>query len=81
MFDPSDMSLWHIVGFATRVATALNLHRKVEDLSLTPAVVERRKRVFYSLYNLERLVATTLSRPIVISDDDIDVEVSRLAAA
>ncbi|ORX35941.1 fungal-specific transcription factor domain-domain-containing protein [Kockovaella imperatae] len=74
MFDPSDMSLWHIVGFATRVAIALNLHRKNEDVNVSSEVAEIRRRVFYSLYNVERLVATTLSRPLVISDDDIDIE-------
>ena len=76
MLDPSDMSLWHIVGFAARIAIALNLHRKVEDPNMPPAMVEQRRRVFYGLYNIERLVATTLSRPLVFTDDDIDVEAS-----
>ena len=80
MFDPSGISLWHVVGFAARISVALNLHRRVEDGSLPANVVEQRKRVFYSLYNLDRLVATTLSRPLAISDDDIDVEVSANSA-
>ena len=77
MFDPSGISLWHVVGFAARVAIALNLHRRVDDSSLPQRVVEQRKRVFYSLFNLDRLVAATLSKPLAIADDDIDVEVSR----
>lgn len=76
MFDPSGISLWHVVGFAARIAIALNLHRRVDDASLLASFVEHRKRVFYSLYNLDRLVATTLSKPLAISDDDIDNEVS-----
>ena len=75
MFDPSEISLWHLVGFAARVTVALNLHRRVDDPSLPLRVVEQRKRVFYSLYNLDRLVSTTLSKPLAIADDDIDVEV------
>ncbi len=75
MFDPSEVSLWHVVGFAARVAIALNLHRRVDDTSLPGNVVEQRKRVFYSLYNLDRLVAATLSKPLAFADDDIDVEV------
>ena len=75
MFDPSETSLWHVVGFAARVAISLNLHRRVDDANLPPAVVEQRKRVFYSLYNLDRLVAATLSKPLAIADDDIDVQV------
>lgn len=77
MFDPSEVSLWHVVGFAARVAIALNLHRRVDDATLPPRVVEQRKRVFYSLYNLDRLVAATMSKPLAIADDDIDVEVGR----
>ena len=76
MFDPSGISLWHVVGFAARVAIALNLHRRVDGATLPPHVAEMRKRVFYSLYNLDRLVAASLSKPLAIADDDIDVEVS-----
>ena len=75
MFDPSGISLWHVVGFAARTAIALNLHRRVDDTTLPRRVVEQRKRVFYGLFNLDRLVAVTLSKPLAISDDDIDVEV------
>ncbi|WVF70470.1 hypothetical protein IAT40_005260 [Kwoniella sp. CBS 6097] len=74
MFDPSGTSLWHVVGFAARIAVALNLHRRVDDPSASAAVVEHRKRVFYSLYNLDRLVSVTLSKPLAIADNDIDVE-------
>ncbi|WWC66271.1 uncharacterized protein I206_100172 [Kwoniella pini CBS 10737] len=73
MFDPSGISLWHVVGFAARVAIALNLHRRVDDSTLPANAVEQRKRVFYSLFNLDRLVAVTLSKPLAIADDDIDV--------
>ena len=73
-FEPSGFSLWHVLGFAARIATDLNLHRRVDDASLPLTVVEQRRRIFYSFYNLDRLVATTLSRPLAISDSDIDVE-------
>ncbi|WWC58723.1 uncharacterized protein I303_101267 [Kwoniella dejecticola CBS 10117] len=73
MFDPSGISLWHVVGFAARVAISLNLHRRVDDSALPASTVEHRKRVFYSLFNLDRLVAVTLSKPLAIADDDIDV--------
>jgi hypothetical protein len=74
MFDPSGISLWHVVGFAARVAIALGLHRRADDAGLPSGVIEQRKRVFYSLFNLDRLVATTLSKPLAIADNDIDVE-------
>ncbi|OCF55457.1 hypothetical protein L486_06940 [Kwoniella mangroviensis CBS 10435] len=74
MFDPSGISLWHVVGFAARIAIALNLHRRVDDSTLPASEVEHRKRVFYSLFNLDRLVAVTLSKPLAIVDNDIDVD-------
>ncbi|ORY31767.1 fungal-specific transcription factor domain-domain-containing protein [Naematelia encephala] len=74
MCDPTEISLWHVLGYAARVATSLNLHRRVESSGVSVEIVEYRKRVFYSLYNLDRLVSSTLSKPLAISDDDIDVE-------
>ncbi|WVQ97446.1 hypothetical protein IAU59_004559 [Kwoniella sp. CBS 9459] len=74
MFDPAGTSLWHVVGFAARIAIALNLHRRVDDPSAPAGVVEHRKRVFYSLYNLDRLVSVTLSKPLAIADNDVDID-------
>ena len=73
---PSDTSALQILGYANQVAISLNLHRKVEDASTPAEEVERRKRIWWSLYNLDRLVAATLHRPVVFNDADIDVEVS-----
>lgn len=81
MFAPSGPSVWHVLGSAIRLATSLGLHRArpsfpdgqhrqqqllVED--------EMAKRAFWSLYNLDRLTAVTLSRPLGIADDDITVD-------
>ncbi|WVQ85572.1 hypothetical protein IAT38_007738 [Cryptococcus sp. DSM 104549] len=74
MFDPSGISLWHVLGFAARVAISLNLHRRVDGAILPQEVVEQRRRLFYSLYNLDRMISVTLSKPLAIADNDIDVE-------
>ncbi|WVR05894.1 hypothetical protein IAU60_002920 [Kwoniella sp. DSM 27419] len=74
LYDPSGIPLWHVVGFAARIATALNLHRRAKDADLPRELLEHRRRVFYSLFNLDRLVAVTLSKPLAIADNDIDVE-------
>jgi hypothetical protein len=47
------------------------LHRQAP--SLTPGLDERRKRIFWTAYMLERSVARTMGRPHSISDRDIDV--------
>lgn len=73
---PSDIPVWQVVGSAMRTAVALNLHRKVEGSDVKPEVVAQRSRIFWSVYNLERLLAFTLSRPVSLDDSDISVEVS-----
>ncbi|RXK40294.1 hypothetical protein M231_02408 [Tremella mesenterica] len=73
--DTSAAPLWHVVGLAVRVATALNLHRSFEaDDKLSSDAVEQRKKLFWAVYNLEHLVTYTLNRPLAISDDIITVE-------
>jgi hypothetical protein len=47
------------------------LHRKAANLS--PSLDERRKRIFWTAYMLERSIARTMGRPHSISDRDIDV--------
>jgi hypothetical protein len=37
--------------------------------------VERRKRLFFSVYMMDRLVSITLGRPFAIHEDDIDIAV------
>jgi hypothetical protein len=38
---------------------------------------EMAKRAFWSLYNLDRLIASTLGRPLGIADEDISVGLPR----
>ncbi|KAH0829627.1 hypothetical protein FOPE_10241 [Fonsecaea pedrosoi] len=47
------------------------LHRKTNNLS--NLVDQRRKRIFWTAYMLERSVARTVGRPYSVSDRDIDV--------
>jgi hypothetical protein len=76
MLDTSGIPVWHVLGMAARIAIALNLHRRVDQTSLPVHEIEQRKRVFYALFNLDRMYAATLSKPLAIADDDIDIEVS-----
>ncbi|KAL1868380.1 hypothetical protein Plec18167_008306 [Paecilomyces lecythidis] len=78
MFSTSGPSVWHILGTAMRLATSLGLH-KAKQPGQTVDLVEDQmgKRAFWSLYNLDRLTATTLGRPVSISDEDITTELPR----
>ncbi|UKZ78513.1 hypothetical protein TrVFT333_006255 [Trichoderma virens FT-333] len=81
-------SLWHIVGIAVRMCFELGLHREAmyrtadprrdaADVSfLSPKYEESqvRRRCFWSVYALDRVVSVTLGRPLAICVEDIDVE-------
>lgn len=73
MVDPSAVSLWQTLGLAGRVIVAIGLNRRAE--ASTPIeVAEKRRRVFYSFFNLDRVVAPALGRPVTIEDHDIDID-------
>lgn len=75
LFAAAGPSVWHILGTAIRLATSLGLHKSPPSSSLVEE--EMAKRVFWSLYNLDRLIAATLGRPLGISDEDISVDLPR----
>ena len=75
MFATTGPSIWHVLGSALRLSTSLGLHRARPGMDLVDE--EMSKRAFWSLYNLDRLIASTLARPLGIADDDISVALPR----
>lgn len=71
--EPTSGSMWQTLGLAGRVITAIGLHRRAEP-HVSPEMAEKRRRVFVSFYNLDRLIAFTLSKPLTIAENDIDIE-------
>ncbi|KAJ5417519.1 uncharacterized protein N7487_001069 [Penicillium crustosum] len=62
-------------GIALRMALGLGLHRSLPtDTKLCPVDREHRKRVWWTLYTLDRLCSSNLGYPLLISDAVIDVE-------
>ena len=75
LFSASGPSVWHILGVAMRLATAMGLHKtKLLSSSTDLPLREMEKRAFWSLYALDRLLAVTLHRPLGIADEDITTE-------
>ncbi|KAL2674288.1 hypothetical protein Neosp_012739 [[Neocosmospora] mangrovei] len=76
-------SIWHLVGIGARISIELGLHLERKQPGAThredspPSVVlfedEMKKRCFWSLYNLDRVVSFTLGRPVAIRDEEVDV--------
>ncbi|KAJ5081952.1 hypothetical protein NUU61_010216 [Penicillium alfredii] len=75
LFATAGPSVWHVLGATMRLATSLGLHKARSSSNL--AEEEMAKRAFWSLYNLDRLIASTLGRPLGIADEDISVDLPR----
>ncbi|KAJ5619476.1 hypothetical protein N7510_003460, partial [Penicillium lagena] len=61
------------IGIALRMAVSLGLHREVFDQELDNETRERRRRVWWSTYSMERLLCVTSGHPISIQDEDVDL--------
>jgi hypothetical protein len=71
--SPSNSGIWYFIGFAMRTAIDLGLHREAHYTRLFPFQSQLRRRLFWSVYLLDRVVAVSLGRPVNIADQDIDV--------
>ena len=67
---------WLLLGGAIRLLLDVGAHRKhtAKKLGLSRLDEETYKRVFWVAYSLDRECAGSLGRPIMLQDEDIDVE-------
>jgi len=62
-------------GLAMRLSLTLGLHRKIPDNSrMRPPEREHRIRVWWTCYALDRQYTSKLGLPIMLRDEDIDVQ-------
>ncbi|KAK0215758.1 fungal-specific transcription factor domain-containing protein [Armillaria fumosa] len=65
---------WTIVGVGLRAATEIGLHRrKPEGYNMT-VDDELKKRSFWALITLDRLLSLHLGRPVMMQEEDFDLE-------
>ncbi|CAK4030058.1 related to ZFR1 regulator of fumonisin biosynthesis [Lecanosticta acicola] len=62
---------WVWLGAAVRSAQDLGLH--IDQGSYSPMEAEMRRRAWWSVYNWDRVLALELGKPLLIDDDDCDV--------
>ena len=68
---------WITLGLAVRIAQSIGLHVEEEGSASRGNAIssgETRRRVWYSIFVLDRLLALQLGRPPSIRDDDFNVE-------
>lgn len=64
--------IWYMTGLAMRTCNDLGLHREYSYPSPPTYRGELQRRLFWSVYLLERVVALSLRRPFCIAEQDID---------
>lgn len=70
----SSHGMWYMIGLAMRTAIDLGLHRKANKINMDPFTTQMRRRLFWVVYYLERVVSMSLGRPFSISDRHIDLD-------
>lgn len=69
---------WYLFGTALQVVTALGLHRKcpvkLSKNGCSYFELELRKRIFWSVYTLDKYLSIMFGRPRLLHDEDIDQE-------
>ena len=70
----SHPSVWYLIGLAMRTCIDFGFHRESRYQKLPKCEAERQRRLFWSVYLIERHTAWALGRPFSISEEDIDAE-------
>lgn len=70
--SPSNSGIWYMIGLAMRTCVDLGLHREAHYGNMSPYEGQLRRRLFWTVYFLERTIAVSVGRPYSIADRDID---------
>jgi hypothetical protein len=69
--EPQSVNLWYTVGLALRLAVGIDLHRQETVGSKSLLEAQMCKRLFWSLYTMDRSISIAMGRPLGIQDADI----------
>jgi hypothetical protein len=64
---------WHWMGVAISLAHTIGLHRNPENSTMEPSKKKLWKRIWWSCFMRDRLVALGMRRPTRVKDEDYDV--------
>ncbi|KAL9034126.1 MAG: hypothetical protein Q9214_007187 [Letrouitia sp. 1 TL-2023] len=74
LVDPYHFEVWYLVGAAARIAIDLGLHQDQPlTVQLEGSKIDIRRRVYYSVYALDRTVSMSYRRSFTFSDDSANV--------
>ncbi|KAH7123293.1 fungal-specific transcription factor domain-containing protein [Dactylonectria estremocensis] len=69
--EPQLVNLWYTVGLALRLAVGIDLHRHETVAKKALLDAEMCKRLFWSVYTMDRSICIAMGRPLGIQDADI----------
>ncbi|KAI1387013.1 fungal-specific transcription factor domain-containing protein [Hypoxylon trugodes] len=69
--EPQYVDMWYTVGLALRLAVGIDLHRQEAIEGCNVLEAEMRKRLWWSVYVMDRSMSVALGRPLGIQDSDI----------
>ncbi|OWB54536.1 binding protein [[Candida] boidinii] len=74
-FNNDSEKSWFIIGTLTRLSISIGLNRslKINSINLSKFELEMKYRLFWSVYNIDRLISITVGKPFSINDDDINI--------
>ncbi|CAJ0553126.1 Ff.00g116380.m01.CDS01 [Fusarium sp. VM40] len=64
---------WHWIGFATRTAIALGMHRDVTNSNMQPVYKRTYTRLWWVLFQFDTIASASSGRPQVMNLEDSDV--------
>ncbi|CAG7964690.1 unnamed protein product [Penicillium nalgiovense] len=73
--------LWYLIGFAMRTCIHLGMYLSRREAELLPAVIQKRRKLFWTVYSLERNISIALGYPVSLPDRLIDVEMPTVMQA
>jgi hypothetical protein len=80
LFDPAGPSTWSIIGIISRQALQFGLtQQQASDGSLPAQSVELRRRLFWSIYVLDRMVSISVGMPPSLTDENMSVPLPSLS--
>ncbi|KAL4867180.1 hypothetical protein BDV12DRAFT_124088 [Aspergillus spectabilis] len=68
-------SVWYTIGLAMRICIDLGMHREPHYRTMKPLEAQLRRRLFWSVYVIERHVSWSFGRPFSIEEDEIDAQI------
>ncbi|KAH8704854.1 putative Zn(II)2Cys6 transcription factor [Talaromyces proteolyticus] len=75
MIGPADFNIWTLSHIAMSYCIDLGLHREPTAFTdISPTTLILRKLIFYTVYNLDRTIATIQGRPLGIRDETFDIQ-------